>query len=54
MDGDNRNGERNKSRKAAFHTDFTFNIAEHFAFCNRLLKKEPKTGEKDAHGLQLV
>ena len=48
VDGDNRNGESSKARKAAFNTDFTFNIAEYFAFCNRLLKKEPKTGEKDA------
>ena len=48
MGGDNKNGESSKARKAAFNTDFTFNIAEYFAFCNRLLKKEPKTGEKDA------
>ena len=48
VDGDNKNGESSKARKAAFNTDFTFNIAEYFAFCNRLLKKEPKTGEKDA------
>ena len=48
VDGDNKNGESSKARKAAFNTDFTFNIAEYFAFCNRLLKKEPKIGEKDA------
>ena len=48
VDGDNKNGESNKARKAAFNTDFVFNIAEYFAFCNRLLRKEPKTGEKDA------
>lgn len=48
VDGDNRNGESNKAGKAAFHTDYSFNIAEFFHFCNRLLKKEPKTGEKDA------
>ena len=48
VDGDNRNGESDKARKAAFNTDFTFNIAEYFHFCNRLLKKEPGTGEKDA------
>ena len=46
--GDNKNGESSKAGKAAFHTDFTFNIAEYFAFCSRLLKKEPSTGEKDA------
>ena len=48
VDGDNQNGESSKAHKAAFHTDYSFNIAEYFAFCNRLLKKEPKTGEKDA------
>lgn len=48
VDGDNKNGESSKARKAAFNTDFTFNIAEYFHFCNRLLKKEPGTGEKDA------
>lgn len=48
VDGDNKNGESDKARKAAFNTDFTFNIAEYFHFCNRLLKKEPRKGEKDA------
>lgn len=48
VDGDNKNGESDKARKAAFNTDFTFNIAEYFHFCNRLLKKEPGKGEKDA------
>lgn len=48
MDGDNKNGESSKARKAAFNTDFTFNIAEYFHFCNRLLKKEPMKGEKGA------
>ena len=38
VDGDNKNGESSKARKAAFNTDFTFNIAEYFHFCNRLLK----------------
>ena len=42
------NGESDKAHKAAFNTDYSFNIAEYFAFCNRLLKKEPKTGERDA------
>lgn len=41
-DGDNKNGESNLAGKAAFNTDFNFNIAEYFHFCNRLLKKEPK------------
>lgn len=39
--GDNRNGESKYAGKAAFNTDFNFNIAEYFHFCNRLLKKEP-------------
>ena len=47
-DGDNRKGESKKAHKAAFDTDFAFNIAEFFHFCNRLLKKEPGRGEKDA------
>ena len=45
--GDNKNGESGKAGKAAFNTDFNFNIAEYFHFCNRLLKKEPKkAGER--------
>ena len=38
---DNKNGESKKAGKAAFNSDFNFNIAEYFHFCNRLLKKEP-------------
>lgn len=40
--GDNKNGESKLAGKAAFNTDFNFNIAEYFHFCNKLLKKEPK------------
>lgn len=40
--GDRKNGESSKAGKAAFNTDFNFNIAEYFHFCNKLLKKEPK------------
>jgi len=40
--GDNKNGESDKAGKAFFNTDYSFNIAEYFHFCNRLLKKEPK------------
>lgn len=40
--GSNKNGESKLAKKAAFHTDFNFNIAEYFHFCNRLLVKEPK------------
>lgn len=39
--GNNKNGESKLAGKAAFNTDFNFNIAEYFHFCNRLLKKEP-------------
>lgn len=42
IDGNNKNGESSKAGKAFFNTDFNFNIAEYFHFCNRLLKKEPK------------
>ncbi len=40
--GNNKNGESNKARKSFFNSDYNFNIAEYFHFCNRLLKKEPK------------
>ena len=39
--GDNKNGESKKAGKAFFNSDYNFNIAEYFHFCNRLLKKEP-------------
>lgn len=35
-------GESKKAGKAFFNSDYNFNIAEYFHFCNRLLKKEPK------------
>lgn len=41
-DGDRKNGESKLAGKAAFNTDFNFNIAEYFHFCNKLLIKEPK------------
>ena len=40
--GDNANGESKKAGKAAFYSDYAFNIAEYFHFCHKLLKKEPK------------
>ena len=40
--GDNKNGESKLAGKSAFYTDFNFNIAEYFHFCNKLLKPEPK------------
>lgn len=42
--GDNSNGESKFAKKAAFNTDFNFNIAEYFHFCHKLLKPEPKQG----------
>lgn len=45
--GDNRNGESKYAKKAAFNSDFNFNIVEYFHFCNKLLKPEPKkAGER--------
>lgn len=41
IDGDNSNGESDKAGKAAFNTDYNFNIVEYFHFCNKLLVKEP-------------
>lgn len=40
--GDNKNGESKLAKKAAFNSDYNFNIAEYFHFCSRLLKPEPK------------
>lgn len=42
--GDNKNGESKLAGKAAFNSDFNFNLAEYWHFCNRLLRKEPKSG----------
>lgn len=42
IDGNNKNGESKLAKKAAFNSDFNFNIAEYFHFCNKLLKPEPK------------
>lgn len=40
--GDRKNGESKLAGKAFFNSDYNFNIAEYFHFCNRLLKKEPR------------
>lgn len=40
--GDNKNGESKKAAKSFFNGDGSFNIAEYFHFCNKLLIKEPK------------
>ena len=42
--GDNKNGESKLAGKAAFASDFNFNLYEYFHFCSRLMKKEPKSG----------
>ena len=38
--GDNKNGESDKAGKAAFNSDFNFNLFEYFHFCSRLMKKD--------------
>ena len=40
--GNRENGESKLAGKAAFHTDFSFNIAEFFHFVSRMLKPDPK------------
>ena len=40
--GDNHNGESKLAGKAAFASDFNFNLFEYYHFCSRLMKKEPK------------
>ena len=42
--GDNSNGESKLAGKAAFASDFNFNLYEYFHFCSQLMKKEPKKG----------
>lgn len=42
--GDNKNGESKLAGKAAFTSEFNFNLYEYFHFCARLMKKEPKKG----------
>lgn len=40
--GDNKNGESKLAGKAAFTSDYNFNLYEYFHFCSQLMKKEPK------------
>jgi site-specific DNA-methyltransferase (adenine-specific) len=42
--GDNKNGESKLAGKAAFASDFNFNLYEYFHFCSQLMRKEPKRG----------
>ena len=45
--GDNKNGESKLAGKAAFASDYSFNLYEYFNFCSHMLKKEPKkSGER--------
>ena len=39
---DNKNGESKLARKAAFNSDFNFNLYEYFHFCSKMLKKDDK------------
>ena len=38
--GDNKNGESKLAGKAAFNSDFNFNLYEYFHFCSKMLKRE--------------
>ena len=38
--GDNKNGESKFAGKAAFTSDFNFNLYEYFHFCSQLMKKD--------------
>ena len=38
--GDNKNGESKLAGKAAFASDFNFNLYEYFFFCSRLMRKD--------------
>lgn len=40
--GDNKNGESKLAGKAAFNSDFNFNLYEYFHFCHKMLKKDDK------------
>lgn len=40
--GDNKNGESKLAGKAAFNSDFNFNLFEYFHFCSKMLKKDDK------------
>ena len=42
--GDNSNGESKLAGKAAFYSDYNFNLYEYFHFCSQLMRKEPKRG----------
>lgn len=39
-EGSNKNGESRLAGRAAFYSDFNFNLYEYFHFCSKMLKKE--------------
>lgn len=48
--GDNKNGESKLAGKAAFNSDFNFNLYEYFHFCSKMLKKDDtKHSSKSQH-----
>ena len=44
--GDNNNGESDLANKEFFDTDKDFRPAEFMHFCNKMMKKEPKSGKR--------
>ncbi len=40
--GDSKNGESKLAGKAAFNSDFNFNLYEYFHFCRKMLKKDDR------------
>ena len=40
--GDNKNGESKLAGKAAFNSDFNFNLYEYFHFCSKMLRKDDR------------
>lgn len=40
INGDNKNGESKLAGKAAFASDYNFNLFEYFHFCSRLMRKD--------------
>ena len=38
--GNSKNGESKLAGKAAFNSDFNFNLYEYFHFCSKMLKKD--------------
>jgi len=42
VEGDSKNGESKFAKKAAFNSDFNFNLYEYFYFCSKMLKRDDK------------